>query len=117
MSLITDLTAVLRTVCPRVHPDEAPFSSPRPYIIYQGIGGRALYWLNGTPADKRHNRVQITVWGESRIEVDNLIKQIEAALVAAPPALFTARPESEPFSDKDGGLYSAQQDFYFYSPR
>lgn len=120
MTVEADITTALLTVCPRVSPDVAPFATARPYITWQFIGGRALRWLNGEPADKRHTLLQVNVWSERRTEALALARQVETALCdgAAP---FVGQPESEPIADVaediEPILYGARQDFSILSTR
>ena len=117
MSMEVDLTSVLKGVCPRTFPDVAAFSTPRPYVTYQGIGGKTLRYLDGTPADKRHTVVQINVWADSRAVALETIRAIEDAVCAS--SAFTARPVAEPISDfdEDTNRYGSRQDFSIYALR
>ena len=117
MTLQADLTAVLKTACPRVFTDFAPSGTARPFVTFQLMGGRALGWLDRSAADKRHSLVQIDVWSEKRSETTALIQQIEAAMRAA--TAFKAWPNAEPLSDNQDelGWYGALQDFSIYSNR
>lgn len=117
MSMESDLTALLKGLCPRVYPDVAPISTVRPYVTYQAIGGRSLRWLNGQPADKRHTMVQINVWSDTRLGALQLVRSIEDALCGA--TVFNAQPDSEPVSEHepDLDLYGSRQDFSIYSAR
>lgn len=120
MTVEADITTALRTVCPRVSPDVAPFGTARPYITWQFIGGRTQRYVDNVPADKRHTLVQINVWSNTRAEALALTRQAEAALCdgAAP---FVASPEGEPLSDLaddiEPALYASLQDFSIYSTR
>ena len=67
------LTTTLQSVCPRVFPDFAPVSTARPYVTYQFIGGQSLYYLNNTPANRRHHRVQVNVWATIVLVVSVLL--------------------------------------------
>lgn len=120
MTVEADITTALRTVCPRVSPDAAPYGTVRPYITWQFIGGRPMRYMEATPADKRHTLLQVNVWSNTRAEALALIRQVETALCdgAAP---FTATPEAEPLSDLaddiEPALYGSLQDFSIYSTR
>lgn len=117
MSLEADLTTVLKTQCAQTFPDFAPAGTAVPWCTYQAIGGRALRWLDGTAADKRHATVQISVWTSARLQTSALIHAIEDALCAA--TAFRAKPVAESVSDVDEalGYYGATQDFEIYSQR
>lgn len=120
MTVEADIVTALRTVCPRVSPDVAPFGTQRPYITWQFIGGRPLRWLNGTPSDKRHTLLQVNVWSSTRAEALALVRQVETTLCdTAQP--FMAQPEGEPVSDVaddiEPALYGCIQDFRVISSR
>lgn len=117
MSIETDLTTILKTVCPRTFPVVAPAGTARPYVTYTLIGGRPLRWLDGSAADKRHSIVQVSVWSDSLLTTAQTIRAIEDALCAA--AVVTARPQEEPRTDyePETKLYGAMQDFDIYSDR
>lgn len=117
MSVETDLRALLVPLCPRVFPDFAPFSTPRPFVVYQVIGGRSLRWLDGSAPDKRHHMVQISVWADTRLAASALASSIEQALCAA--TTVKAWPEAEPthLAEEDIPLYGCQQDFSIYCNR
>ena len=111
MSLESDITTLLKTLCVRTYPDFAPINTTRPYITYQLIGGPPTRWLDGTAADKRRVLVQINTWADTRNASLVLARQIEDALCAS--TAFTARPEEEPMCDSEPDFirYGTTQDF------
>jgi hypothetical protein len=117
MSIESDLCALLEARCPRTFPGFAPVSTPRPYVTYQGIGGRPLRYVDNTAADKRNSVKQINVWADTLKEALILARQIEEDLCAA--SQFTAIPESEPIEDYDADVpvYGTRQDFSIYGAR
>jgi hypothetical protein len=117
MTMEADLVAVLRGLCPKVHPDVAPQGSVPPWVTYQQTGGQPLRYVDNQPMSLRHTRMQIDVWHTSRAAALVLIRQIEEALAGA--AAFTARPDSEPVSNSepDLGWYNSQQDFEIWAAR
>jgi uncharacterized cupin superfamily protein len=117
MTVEADITALLRTICPRTFPDVAPTVTDRPYVTYTQYGGQALVFLDNTLPSKENGEFQINVWSATRGEAKALIKQIEAAMVAA--GAFSARPLAAPASDYDQDMmvYSARQDFSVWSNR
>ena len=117
MSLESDLSTLLKTVCPRVYPDVAPMNTVKPWVTWQGLGGRTMRMLNNTAADKRNTLMQINVWSTSRLEANTLMRAIEDALCAS--TSLTVRPEGEPLStyEEDTLLYGALQRFSIYSHR
>lgn len=112
----SDLTALLKTLCPRVFPDVAPTITQKPYVTYQQIGGVPLRYVDNTAADKRHHMMQINVWASTRKEANQLSRAIEDALCAA--TVFTARPMSEAVADaEDEDLRGNRQDFHIWATR
>lgn len=114
----TNLDTLLKTICARTYPDEAPEGTATPYVTWQGIGGQSKRALDGDHCDSRNTLMQISVWSDRRLEALTLIRQIEDALVASP--LFqVARPESEPMSVKeyDPDLFGCIQRFTIWSTR
>ena len=111
MSMESDLTTLLKTLCVRTYPDFAPTNTTRPYITYQLIGGPPTRFLDNTAADKRQVLVQINVWADTRAASLVLARQIEDALCAS--TAFSATPEEEPTCDSepDFNRYGTTQDF------
>lgn len=117
MSLETDLTTVLRTLCPRVFPDVAPFGTQQPYVTWQQIGGPALTYVEGALPDQRGALIQINVWDDRRMDANALALQIEAALVAAPQFQAQARSAFSASFDDDNDARGTLQDFEIWAPR
>lgn len=117
MSLESDLVAVITPLCPRLFPDVAPYTTARPYVTYQHIGGIPLRYVDNQPADKRHTLLQVNVWADTRAAALTLARAIEEALCAA--TAFTARPDSELLADVDPDTdrRGCLQDFSIWSPR
>lgn len=112
-----NLVAVLKTLCPRVFPDVAEYSTPTPYITFQHIGGVPLRYVDNAATGLRHTMVQINTWAATRAEALSLSRSIEEALCAA--TAFTARPDSEPLGDvdEDTDRRGCLQDFSIWAPR
>lgn len=115
MTVEADLVTVLKTQCPRVFPDFAPFATPRPYVFWQFVGGTPIRYLDNT-ANLRHTLVQITAWSDGRAQCNALIRSIEAALCSA--TAFRAVPRGELIADADpeSERFGASQDFDIWSP-
>lgn len=111
------LTALLKTICPRVSPDFAKAGTVQPYIIYQGVGGQAINFLDKTVPSKKNSDVQISVWAETRTEASSLIEQIEVAMIQATE--FDAEPIAAASHDYDHDTErrSARQDFSVWYDR
>lgn len=117
MSMESDLVTLLKTLCPRVFPDVAPYETPTPYVTFQHIGGTPLRYVDNAPADKRHSMLQINTWSATRSEALTLSRAIEEALCAS--TAFTAQPDSEPIGDVEGDTdrRGCLQDFSVWAPR
>lgn len=101
----------------RVYPDTAPFSTPRPYITWQKIGGHVIAPLAKEVSPTRNGFFQINVWSALRDEADALALLVEDALVTADA--FVAKPMADSISlhDDDLDLRGTQQDFAIWSGR
>lgn len=119
MSIESDLTAALRIECQRVFSDFATVQPATPYVIWHGIGGRAMRALDNTAFDKREVRVTVTSWATSRQDANALAQAIEQRLCSS--SAFAAIPEAEAAAisepDNTPPLYGAQQDFRLRGPR
>jgi|SRR5690606_23597877 hypothetical protein len=113
MSLESDIVAALTSlVSGRVFPEFAPYSTAKPFITYQQVGGAAENFLEATVVGKKNARIQINCWTTTRQSANNLARQVEGALV--PSALkayvlgaFIAVYEE----DVEPPLYGTHQDF------
>lgn len=112
-----NLVTALKTLCPRVFPDVAPYETQLPYVTFQHIGGTPWRYLDNAAADKRHTMVQINTWAATRAEALSLCRQIEEALCSS--SAFTAQPDSEPIGDldDDGDHRGCIQDFSIWAAR
>ena len=117
MSMESDLSALLKTLCPRVFPDIAPTGAATPYITWQGIGGESLRFMDGSAADKRNTYMQISVWSKTRLEALSLIRSIEDAMCTS--SAMAAAPSGEPIStyEPDTQLYGCIQRFSIWAAR
>lgn len=117
MSLEAELVTVLKAVSPHVYAGFAKTSTPRPYIIFQQIGGDVIVSLSNQLGDLENAFMQIDVWADSHSAAKAAIRQIEAALVSS--SVLTARPLSAPSSDYDADMerYSSRQDFSIWAAR
>lgn len=117
LTLETELVATLQPLCPRVFPDVAPQGTATPYVVWSQYGGSAITFTEGVMADRRHCLVQVNVWGPSRAECNQLMLDIEAALVAR--ASLQAQPIASinTMYDEDTALRGAMQDFSLWAAR
>lgn len=96
----------------RIFPDTAEYNTPRPYIVWQGVGGGVYQYLEGTPPEKRPVRIQIVVWAATRMEARSLIRQIENICISPD---FGGTSEGAPFGRyQEDNLRGEQQDFSFW---
>lgn len=117
MSLETDLTDLLRTICPRTFCDAAPANTERPYVTYQQIGGDVIQLLDRTVPSKENATIQIGVWSDGRIEAKTMIKQIEAAMITTTAFQASAIAATSADFDSDNLVYSNSQDFSVWADR
>lgn len=113
-----ELVALLKQVCPRSFPDDAPAGTARPYVIYQVTGGKPQQFIDAKVSNLRNAEVQIEVWADTRSEATTLMLAIEKALVETSGPLQVAALGGMMTSSEPGiGLYQAQQDFSLWGSR
>lgn len=117
MSMESDLSALLLTVCPRVFPDVAPNGTDYPFVVWHQLGGEALRFGDNTAPDKRNALVQVNVWSKTRLEALNMIRQIEDAICDS--TAWQARPEGEAVSlyEQDADIRGCLQRFDIWATR
>lgn len=117
MSLESELYTVLLAHCPRVFPDVAPPGTQRPWVTYQQIGGDPSFYVEGQVMAKVSAYMQINVWHDNRQQANNLMRQIEAALLQS--TAFQAEPQGGLIAgfEDDTETRSAQQDFSIWADR
>lgn len=110
MTLEENLVAAIGPLCGgRVFPDTASAGTPRPFVIYQQVGGQPLNYVRGVP-DIANARIQIAVWAETRDAANTLLRAIKAAL-QAPPLNASVLGELIATYDEITKGYGAQMDF------
>lgn len=118
MSLESDIVATLGSLVDgRVFPDVAPFDTPRPYIIYQQIGGIPVSYVDNTIPNGGNAEVQVSVWDDTRLTANTLCRLAEDALHVA--TAFQARAMNSLSATHDEGTdrFGAQQDFSIWYAR
>lgn len=111
MSIETTLKTALDALCNnRCYADTAPVNTATPYITYSQVGGQVLNPIDGTPPGFHNARVQINVWHDSRLNANNLMRQVESLLRQAP---YYAEPIGALIARIEEGVpqKGAQQDF------
>ena len=101
----------------RVFPDTAPFTTPKPYITYQQVGGDLIKPLGKSVPDKQNALVQINVWEDTRVKAKELALDIEDAIRTS--ELFNGQPDSGIIAtnEPDLKLYGTRQDFSIWYSR
>ena len=117
LNLETLLAATLQPLCARAYPDVAPDGTATPYVVWHELGGRAVQYVEGPLAGRRHALVQINVWAESRAVANQLSLDIEAALVAHPSLQAEPQGALQSAYDEDAHLRGAMQDFSLWATR
>ena len=113
-AIVPVLTAL---VSGRIYPDVAPSGAGLPRIVYQQVGGKTINYTEGTLPDKENARMQIVCWAATRLAAISLMKQVEAAILAAPVIQAEAIGARISGFEQDTNLYSSQQDFSIWTAR
>lgn len=103
-------------VAGKVWPDVAK-DSILPRIVYQQVGGKVINYTEGTLPDKENARMQIVCWAATRLAALNLMKQVEAAILAATGFQAEAIGARISGYEPDTDLYSSHQDFSIWTAR
>jgi len=118
MTVETDLFDSLKgLVGNRCYPDFAPLGTVRPFITYEQAGGDALYFIDGSLADKKHGRFEIGVYADSRASCAAIALQVETTMAAV--TAFQSTAIHAPISDyaSEVKIYSSTQNFSVFSTR
>ena len=117
MNIEKRLYAALAPLCARVFPDVAPIETPRPYVMWQQIGGQSPSFLERGVANMRNARIQISVWADSRMAANTLALAIEKALAEDATMQASAESALVALYESEMRLYGALQDFTIWTPR
>jgi hypothetical protein len=106
MALVEDLQTVLApALAGGAYPDQADGIKPRPYGIFQQIGGGELSNMSGRVTNVANPHYQVVVFGDTRLQCDAAALAVKQAMNNA--SAFTAVPEGEFASrEPDTGFYS-----------
>jgi hypothetical protein len=104
------VSALDALVSGRVFPDVADFETPRPYIVYQQVGGKAINFLEAAASQLKNARIQVAVWSDTREQSMTLIRQVEGIMRAAPINAFVEGAAIAHY-DNSTSLRGAMQDF------
>lgn len=101
----------------RVYRDNARFSTPRPYIVFQQVGGAPVDYVEGTVPDLDNGRFQINVWADDRDTAAAIGRAARAAMVSS-TAMRATTAGGMVATWLDGtGLYGTRQDFSIWFPQ
>lgn len=117
MTVAETLHALLESLGLAAYPSAVPADATRPYAMYQRVGGRSMSFLGTELPSVKNGRYQISIWGETALEVEALSLEVENALLASES--LQAEPVGGPIDDydEDTDLYGSRQDFSIWSPR
>ena len=84
MTIESDLqSALAATVSGRAFPLTAPFSTTKPFVIYQQVGGEAVSFYELAMPSKRNGVFQVRVWDKTLVGAVAVARAIEVALVTS----------------------------------
>ena len=101
----------------RIYPDVALSGAGLPRIVYQQVGGKTINYTEGTLPDKENARMQVVCWASTRMAAISLMKQVEAAILAAPVIQAEALGARISGYEQDTNLFSSMQDFSILTAR
>lgn len=96
MTLEDELLTRIKRHNPRVFTPTAPYSTARPYVTWQHVGGVSVRYMDNTAPDKRNAFIQVNVWADSKKAAFDLLRAIEEELCAVTGGDFLAVPQEEP---------------------
>jgi len=120
MTIEADILATLTArVSGRVFRVVAPLSTPRPYIVYQQIGGDTIALVDNSVPTKKNGMFQFKFWADDPIAAEALQLLCESDLKAA--TVFQARELAAPMDLHEPDLapprFGKRQDFSIWSAR
>lgn len=106
-------TALESVISNGAYPYVAPAGTPRPYAVWQQVGGVAVNFLEAAASDKKNARIQIKVYSDTATEAMTLMRQLEGVMVASPLYGYVIGAAIGLY-DEETKLYGAMQDFSFW---
>lgn len=93
-----------------------PSGDVAPFAIVEQVGGVVRQYVDGDPSEWQNARVQITVWGTRRRDVDAALDTLALVIQASGSATWNARPEGAKMHDANEvlKLRGSRQDFVFW---
>lgn len=95
----------------RVYPDVAPEQATRPYITYQQVGGGAVNFVDPTIPSQKNARIQVNVWGDTRLQVAAIAASIENTLRAVTSLKTSVLGAPVAIYEPETKLRGTRQDF------
>ena len=109
-----EFVAAIKAAAPtaNVYFDVAASGAPTPYVVVQQVGGEIIDFMGNDLPNLRNARLQVAVWGKSRVHVNALSRAIESAMRTV-TTLHAVKPIGALVADYDMDtlLYGARQDF------
>lgn len=87
-----------------------------PLCVVEQVGGVERVYVDNEPAPFQNARVQFTVWGRSRRDVDIALDALRLVILASGSTVWYARPEGAKMHDANEilKLRGSRQDFVFW---
>ena len=87
-----------------------------PFCIVEQVGGVVRQYVDGDPSEWHNARVQFTMWGSQRRDVDAALDALYLVILASGSATWNARPEGAKMHDSNEvlKLRGSRQDFVFW---
>lgn len=106
-------TQVAAVVANRVYRSQAPQAVARPYVVWQSIGRREIFDLDGSVATGglENPRLQVTAWAVKASDADALDLLIATAMFAASAFKALRVDHRDMPYEPDTKLYGSQTDF------
>lgn len=100
-------------VAGRCYPDTTPDNPVFPLIVYQGVGGTAVEWLDRTLPGTENYRIQVECWAKTRSGASALALQVRQKIIEAGTDFDSAQTLGQAISDYQSALklYGSRQDY------
>ena len=98
------------------YPNKTGPNPAYPLIIYQGVGGVAIDFLDQSAAPDDNARVQVIIWSRTKLEASALAKQVRDVLLGSSMRVKTMAAAIS-MSNHLLDLYGSRQDFSIWYPR
>lgn len=94
----------------------AALDAVAPFCIVEQVGGVERVYVDNDPSEWQNARVQLTVWGSQRRDVDAALDALRLVILASGSVDWYARPEGAKMHDANEvlKLRGSRQDFSFW---